>query len=121
MLQVIKALKEAESYNGPSIVIAYCPCINHGIEGGMSNSLNVSKMATSSGYYPIFRYNPIDREFTLDSKNVDFDKYEEFLSSQNRFQILKRVNKEEADKLLEDNKLYAMEKFAFYKKLSEEE
>ena len=121
MLQVIKALKEAEEYNGPSIVIAYSPCINHGIEGGMTNSLSTSLLATQSGYYPIFRYNPSLKKFTLDSKNTCFDKYEEFLSSQNRFKILKKVNPKEADDLLNDSKKYAIDRFNYYKKLSEEE
>ena len=56
--QVVKVLREAANYNGPSIVIAYCPCISHGIEGGMTNSLDMSKLATDCGYAPTFHYNP---------------------------------------------------------------
>ena len=117
MLQTIKALKEAEAHKGPSIVIAYAPCISHGIKGGMSNSLHVSNLATKSGYYPIFRYNPDLNKFTLDSKNVDFDLYSEFLSSQNRFNILKNSDPKEAEKLLNNNKEHAIETYNYFKEL----
>ena len=121
MLQVIKALKEAEKYKGPSIIIAYAPCISHGINEGMSNSLNVANLATKCGFYPIFRYNPETKKFILDSKNVNFDLYDEFLNSQNRFKILSKVNKEEANILLEKNKKQAIDDFNYYKKLEESE
>ena len=120
MLQVIKAMKEAENYHGPSIIIAYAPCISHGIEGGLKNSLSVSSLATKCGYYPIFRYNPENQKLVLDSKNPDFEQYEEFLNLQNRFRILKTINPDEADQMLEDNKKEAMKKYQFYEKLSNE-
>ena len=119
MMQTIKALKEAEAHKGPSIVIAYAPCISHGIKGGMTNSLHISNLATKSGYYPIFRYN--NGIFKLDSKNVDFDLYEEFLSSQNRFNILKNINKDEAERLLELNKQHAIDNYNYLKSLEKED
>ncbi|MDD4719164.1 MAG: pyruvate:ferredoxin (flavodoxin) oxidoreductase [Bacilli bacterium] len=118
-MQLIKTFNEAAAYNGPSIIIAYTPCIAHGIKGGMSNTLENEKDATKSGYFPIFRYNPITEEFTLDSKNVDFDLYEDFLNSQTRFTLLKKLNPDEAEKLLENQKLDSMKRYEYYKKLSE--
>lgn len=119
MMQVIKTLKEAANYKGPSIVIAYTPCISHGIEGGMKNSVEMEKDATACGYYPIFRYNPVDRKFILDSKNPNFDLYDEFLMKQTRYKMLEKINKESALELLKQNKKQAVERFEFYKKLSE--
>ena len=114
MNQAIKAITEANGHNGPSIIIAYSPCIAHGIKKGMCESINIEKLATKCGYYPIFRY---DGEFILDSKNPDFDLYEEFLNSQNRFTMLKTVNKEKACILLKENKENAIKKFEYYKLL----
>jgi len=116
MMQVIKTLKEANDYNGPSIVIAYCPCISHGIKGGMENSLDSGRLAVESGYFPTFRRHPING-FTLDSKKVDFDKYEEFLNSQTRYSMLDKVNKENAEELLKLNKEDAVEKYKYYESL----
>lgn len=121
MNQVIKAMKEAEEYKGPSLIIAYAPCISHGIEGGMTNSLEMQALATKCGYFPIFRYNPVDKKLILDSKNVDFDLYNEFLLKQQRYKNLKKINKENADLLFEDNKNNAILKFNYYKMLSEKE
>ena len=117
----LKALKEAENYKGPSIVIAYSSCIAHGIKGGLINSIEMENLATTSGYYPIFRYNPDTKKFTLDSKNVDFDKYEEFLESQARYSMLKKINPLKAKDLLESNKLNAIERFEYYKSLDKED
>ena len=103
-MQLIRTFNEAASYNGPSIIIAYTPCIAHGIKGGMSNSLENEKEATKSGYFPIFRYNPITEEFMLDSKNVDFDLYEDFLNTQTRYTMLKKINPEQAEELPSNKK-----------------
>ena len=119
MIQVLKAFKEAENHKGPSIIIAYAPCISHGIKGGMENSVEMQKMAVKCGYYPIFRYNPCEDEFTLDSKNVDFNLYEEFLNLQTRYSALEKVNKEHSSELLEDNKLDAIKRYEYYKNLGE--
>ncbi|MBE6138678.1 MAG: pyruvate:ferredoxin (flavodoxin) oxidoreductase [Firmicutes bacterium] len=117
MMQVIKALREAALHDGPSIVIAYCPCISHGIEGGMTNSLDMSKLATDCGYAPTFHYNPSEEKFYLDSKNVDFDLYEEFLNRQTRYSMLKKINPEQAEELLKQNKENAIKRFEYYKSL----
>ena len=71
---------EAENHKGPSIIIAYSPCIEHGIRRGMSYSMMEGELATKCGYFPIFRYNPDKDLFTMDSKNVDFSLYEDFLN-----------------------------------------
>jgi pyruvate-ferredoxin/flavodoxin oxidoreductase len=120
MQGVIKALKEAEEHNGPSIIIAYSSCIAHGIVGGLSNSLEIQKLATTCGYFPTFRYVPESKKFTLDSTKVDFDRYEEFLNSQNRYRMLKNINPTMASSLLEGNKEDSKKRFDYYKKLDEE-
>ena len=116
MMQVIKTLKEANDYNGPSIVIAYCPCISHGIKGGMENTISMERLAVESGYFVTFRRHPING-FTLDSKKVDFDKYEEFLNLQTRYSMLEKVNKEQAEDLLIQNKQDAIDKYNYYSSL----
>ncbi|MBR3229389.1 MAG: pyruvate:ferredoxin (flavodoxin) oxidoreductase [Bacilli bacterium] len=118
MNQAIKAIEEANNHSGPSIIIAYCPCIAHGIKKGMCESINIEKLATKCGYFPIFRFN---EKFTLDSKNPDFDLYEEFLNSQNRFTMLKIVNKDSSDKLLKENKENAIKRFNYYKSLEDQD
>ena len=115
--QTIKAFKEANNYEGPSIIIAYAPCIAHGITGGLENSIEMEKLATLSGYFPLFRYNPIDKKFNLDSKNVDFSLYDEFLNRQTRYSMLKKINPSKANELLESNKQNAIERFEYYKSL----
>ncbi|MCM1370591.1 MAG: pyruvate:ferredoxin (flavodoxin) oxidoreductase [Clostridium sp.] len=117
--QVLKVFKEAVSYNGPSIIIAYSTCISHGIKGGMINSLDSSKLAVECGYFPLFHYNPLEKKFHLDYKNVNFDMYEEFLNSQTRFSMLKVIEPENYEDLLEKNKQNAIERFEYYKNLSE--
>ncbi|MFI3252607.1 MAG: pyruvate:ferredoxin (flavodoxin) oxidoreductase [bacterium] len=119
--QVIKVLKEAEAYNGPSIVIAYSPCIAHGIKGGLVNTQSQAKLATECGYWPIFRFNPLNtlegkNPFTLDSKEPDFDKYQDFLLTEGRYSQLSKVNPEHANELLEGNKADAMRKYRMYKR-----
>ncbi len=117
--QTIKAFKEAMEYDGPALIIAYSPCISHGIKGGMEQSLHVASMATECGYFPIFRYVPNDKKFYLDSKRIKPEIYEEFLDNQNRYRSLKQLNKEEASALLEQNKENALERFSYYEELSQ--
>lgn len=116
-MQVIRAMKEAEAHVGPSMILAYSPCISHGIQGGMENSMESSKMATACGYYPTFRYQPENDTFTLDSKKVDFEQYDAYLQTQNRYRMLKVVNKECADELLQSNKEEAMKRYQYYQSL----
>ena len=115
--QLVKVLKEANEYEGPSIVIAYAPCISHGIKGGMENSIDIEKEAVACGYYPLFHYKP-GEDFVLDSKNVNFDDYPVFIERQTRFNALKKVNPSEADKLLEYNILEAKKRFYYYENLA---
>ena len=118
-MQAIKVMKEAEAYNGPSIIIAYAPCIAQGIIKGMKNSINEEKDATASGYFPIFHYNPDTKEFKVDSA-ADFSKYEEFTLGEDRYRSLKKLNKE-GDKLLSKNKEDAEATYEFYKELETKE
>ncbi|MBQ9318178.1 MAG: pyruvate:ferredoxin (flavodoxin) oxidoreductase [Bacilli bacterium] len=119
-LQVLKALKEAGVHNGPSIVIAYCPCISHGIKGGMSNSIEMEKEATKCGYFPTFRYSPVTG-FKLDSKDVDFTLFNDFLDKQTRYTALEKVNKDNKDALYEQNKIDAIKRYEYYKSLDSKE
>lgn len=118
-MQAIKVMKEAEAYDGPSIIIAYAPCIAQGIIKGMKNSINEEKEATASGYFPLFHYNPINREFKMDSK-ADFSKYEEYILGEDRYRSLKKLNKE-GDKLLSLNKEQAEATYNYYKSLENNE
>ena len=119
MEQYLKVLKEATNHKGPSLIIAYSPCIEHGIKLGMEHSLNNSKLATESGYFLTFRYNPIDQKFNLDSKNVDFEKYNEFLMTENRYANLKKINPDNAEFILKNQKEWAINRYNYYKKLEE--
>lgn len=111
-MQTIKAFNEAASYNGPSIIICYAPCIAHGIKSGMKSSIEEQKLVTESGYFPLFRYNPETEKFTLDSK-ADFTKYNEIFNRENRYSI----NEEEKISLLEQNKKNAIDRYNEYKTL----
>ena len=111
-MQTIKAFNEAASYNGPSIIICYAPCIAHGIKSGMKSAIEEEKLVTESGYFPLFRYNPETEKFTLDSK-ADFTKYNEIFNRENRYSI----NEEEKISLLEQNKKIAIDRYNEYKTL----
>ena len=113
MQQAIKAMNEAANYEGTSIIIAYAPCIAHGIIKGMSNSIDEEKLATESGYFPIFRYNPVNRKFYMDSK-ADFSKYYEFISGEDRYRTLKQINPDKYNELLEENKVNAINRFEYF-------
>ena len=119
-MHAIKSIKEAFNHDGPSIIICYAPCIEHGIKGGMSCSLKEGKLAASVGYNLLMRYNPDEKKLYLDSKEPDFDKYDDFLSNEVRYNSLKKVNSEDANELLELNKQNSIERYNYYKKISEE-
>ena len=111
-MAAIKALKEAESYNGPSLIICYAPCANHGIKGGLSNSMKVEKAAVACGYFTTFRYDPRlalegKPALTLDCKEPDFTKFRDFVMGETRFSQLPRVNPEHAEELLTKSENYA--------------
>lgn len=114
-MQTIKILTEAEKYDGPSIIIAYAPCIAQGIIKGMSNSIEEEKEATDSGYFPLFHYNPETEEFSLDSK-ADFSKYSDFVGGEDRYRTLKNINKD-YKKILEENKENAIKRYKYYENL----
>ena len=122
--QVIKALKEAEAYNGPSIIIAYSPCIAHNIKKGLYMSQMEAKKATECGYWPTFRYNPdLAKEgknpMQMDSKEPDWSKYEEFLLNEGRYAQLVKIDPEKAKELFETNLKDAQKRYANYKRLAE--
>ena len=119
MAQAIKVFKEAEEYDGPAIIIAYAPCISHGIKGGMNNSINEEAKAVECGYFPLLRYNPIEKKLIIDYKEPNFDLFEEFLDGETRYSMLKTVNKKEAIELINRNKEEAINRFKYYKEISE--
>lgn len=101
-VQTIKAFKEAEAYKGPSLIIAYSPCVEHGIKGGLSNHQFSQKRAVECGYVTLYRYNPENEEnpLTIDSRKPDFTKYRDFVLSERRYNQLSVVNPEHAEDLL---------------------
>ncbi len=118
--QLIQAIKEAEEYDGPSLIIAYSPCIAHGITGGMTNSQEQEKLASLCGYWPLFRFNPTkENKLILDQDEPNWDLYHEFLNNEKRYAMLYAVNKEKAAYLLEENKKAAIGRWNYYKKLAE--
>ena len=116
MMQTIKAFSEAKAYHGPSLIIAYAPCIAQGIKQGMGNSIEEEKKATESGYFPIFRYNPETKVFSLDSK-ADFSKYKEFLEGETRYSSLSKVNPEKKLEFYEQNQKNAEDRYKYYETL----
>ena len=116
MMHAIKVIKEAEEHNGPSIIIAYSPCIEQGIKGGMSNSIKEEALAVDCGYTLLMRY--FDNKLYLDSKEPKFELYDEFLSNEVRYNSLKIKNKKEANILLSINKDNAINRYNYYKELS---
>ena len=121
--QLIKALKEAEAYPGPSLIIAYTPCIAHGIGGGMGKTQEQTKKAVEAGYWHLYRYNPLLKEegknpFVLDSKEPKAS-FQEFLNSEVRYASLKKTFPKEAETLFAMCEKDAQERFENYKKLAE--
>lgn len=104
-VQTIKAFKEAESYDGPSLIIAYSPCMEHGIKGGLANHQQQQKAAIECGYFNLVRFDPRLEEqgknpLQIDSKAPDFTKFQDFLLSENRFNQLMKLNPEHAKELM---------------------
>ena len=119
--QCVKAFAEAETYHGPSIVLCYAPCINHGIKKGMAKAQTEEELAVKSGYWHLFRYNPdLKKEgkpaFTLDSK-APTDDYKEFLNGEVRYNSLKRSNPERAAKLWDKSESEAKERYDYLNRL----
>ena len=120
--QTLKAIAEAEAYPGPSLIIAYAPCINHGLKAGMGNSQLEAKKAVDCGYWGMYRFNPTLKDagknpFTLDSKEPKED-FKEFLMGEVRYSSLAKAFPEAADALFEKTYQDAMERLESYKKLA---
>ena len=117
--QTVKAIAEAEAYPGPSLIIAYAPCINHGIKKGMSKAQTEESLAVECGYWHNFRYNPAaeGNKFTLDSKEPAIDGYKDFLNGEVRYNALTRANPERAEKLFAKSEENARDRYAYLKKL----
>jgi pyruvate-ferredoxin/flavodoxin oxidoreductase len=122
--QLFRAMKEAEAYPGPSIIIAYSPCINHGMRAGMGKTQDEMDRAVQAGYWHLYRYNPLNEAegknpFTLDSKEPDWTKFQQFLDGEVRYTSLKKMFPEEADILFKAAEENAKWRYANYKRLSE--
>jgi pyruvate-ferredoxin/flavodoxin oxidoreductase len=116
--QTVKAISEAEAYPGPSLIIAYAPCISHGIKKGMSKAQTEEKLAVECGYWNNFRYNPAaEKKFTLDSKAPALEGYQEFLKGEVRYASLAMKNPERAAELFAKNEEDAKERYDYLKKL----
>ena len=121
--QYLKALKEAEEYPGPSIIIAYAPCINHGLRASMGRAQAEQKKAVEAGYWSLFRFNPLlEKEgvnpFQLDSKEPDWSKFQEFLNGEVRYTSLKKSFPAQADELFAAAEENAKWRFNSYKRLA---
>ena len=119
--QCVKAIAEAEAYPGPSLIIAYAPCINHGIKKGMAKAQTEEELAVKAGYWHCFRFNPAlaaegKDAFSLDSKEPTGD-YQEFLDGEVRYNSLKRANPERAAKLFAKNESEAKARYSYLNKL----
>ena len=116
--QTVKAIAEAEAYPGPSLIIAYAPCINHGIKKGMNKAQTEEELAVKSGYWHNFRFNPAaeGNKFTLDSKEPT-ESYREFLDGEVRYNALARMNPERAEELFAQSEKAAKERYAYLNKL----
>ncbi|MFI3280191.1 MAG: pyruvate:ferredoxin (flavodoxin) oxidoreductase [Rikenellaceae bacterium] len=124
--QLLKVLKEAEAYPGPSLIIAYAPCINHGIKGGMTRTQTIGKDAVACGYWHLWHYNPqLEAEgknpFVLDSKEPDWEKFQSFLMREVRYTSLKKALPAEADELFQAAEENAKWRYNGYVRLSKQE
>ena len=121
--QYFNAIKEAEAYDGPSLVIAYAPCINHGLKAGMGLSQKEEKLAVECGYWHLYRFNPAlegtdKNPFTLDSKEPDWSKFQDFLKGEVRFASLYKMFPDRAGELLQKTEEFAKIRLETYKRLA---
>jgi len=121
--QFLKAVKEAEAYHGPSIIIAYSPCINHGIRSGMGKTQLQQELAVQCGYWHLYRHNPLlenenKNPFILDSKEPDWSKFQDFLNSEVRFTALKKTFPKEAEELFLASEEASKKRYKSYQRLS---
>ena len=122
-VQYMNAIKEAEAYDGPSLIIAYAPCINHGLKAGMGLSQKEEKLAVDCGYWHLYRYNPAlegtdKNPFSLDSKEPDWSKFQDFLKGEVRFASLYKLFPERAEELLQKTEEFAKVRLETYKRLA---
>ncbi|MBQ3832666.1 MAG: pyruvate:ferredoxin (flavodoxin) oxidoreductase [Bacteroidales bacterium] len=122
--QYFKAIKEAEAYHGPSLVICYAPCINHGIKVGMGRTQHEEKLAVDCGYWHSWRFNPAEDDagqngFHLDSKEPDWSKFQDFIMGEVRYNSLLKTFPEEAKELFAKTEQFAKLRYEGYKRLSE--
>lgn len=121
--QYLKAIKEAEAYHGPSLIIAYAPCINHGLKAGMGKTQNEAKRAVESGYWHLWRFNPMleaegKNPFSLDSKEPDWSKFQEFIDGEVRYNSLKKMFPAESAELFKAAQANALWRYRQYKRFS---
>ncbi|HPS25625.1 MAG TPA: thiamine pyrophosphate-dependent enzyme, partial [Bacteroidales bacterium] len=122
--QLLKTLKEAEAYNGPSLIIAYAPCINHGLVKGMGKSQAEEKLAVECGYWQLYRFNPAlsdqgQNPFTLDSKEPDWSKFQDFIKGEVRYSSLLKTFPDQAAELFALTETYAKLRYENYKRLAQ--
>ena len=121
MMQTLKALKEAKEHNGPSLIIAYCPCIEQGIVGGMTNQLEEQKILERVGYNLLMRYNPEEDKLTVDSKEPEFSEYDSVFERELRYKNLEVKNEEDYQRLYEENMNFAKNRYNYFKDLENKE
>ena len=124
--QFLNAIKEAEAYDGPSLIIAYAPCINHGLKAGMGHSQLEEKRAVECGYWHLYRYNPALEEqgknpFSLDSKEPDWSLFQDFLKGEVRFASLQKTFPEQAQELFDRTQQFAQWRLGTYKRMAGKE
>ena len=122
--QTLKAIREAEAYDGPSLIIAYAPCINHGLKAGMGKAQTEEANAVECGYWHLYRFNPdLEAEgknpMQLDSKEPDWTKFQDFLMGEVRYNSLKKVFPAEADELFQAAQKNAQWRYDGYKRMAE--
>ena len=122
-VQFFNAIKEAEAYDGPSLIIAYAPCINHGLKAGMGLSQKEEKLAVECGYWHLYRFNPAlegteKNPFSLDSKEPDWSKFQDFLKGEVRFASLYKMYPDCAEELLQKTEEFAKVRLETYKRLA---
>ncbi|MDY0174816.1 MAG: thiamine pyrophosphate-dependent enzyme, partial [Bacteroidales bacterium] len=123
--QLLRALKEAEAYDGPSLIIAYSPCINHGLKRGMGKSQYEEKLAVECGYWSLYRFNPTltdegKNPFILDSKEPDWSKFQEFITGEVRYSSLLQTFPDQAAELFVLTEQHAKIRYENYKRLAQE-
>ncbi len=122
--QYLKAIREAEAYPGPSLIIAYAPCINHGLKLGMGKTLEEGKLAVASGYWHLYRFNPLlendgQTPFQLDSKEPEWSKFQDFIMSEVRYSSLKKAFPADADTLFKAAEENAKWRYKSYLRMSQ--